>query len=130
MTVDAPGELRIVVVVALEIDVFCRRAAEKAPVEELMSMPFTFTSSAAAELVTTSITSPGPPDFVVAAYQRMKPQVWYADGQHRGYIRLELTREQLSADLVALDDVRRADSGAKILARYAIDSGTPGLRSL
>jgi alkaline phosphatase D len=82
------------------------------------------------ELVTTSITSPGPPDFVVAAYQRMKPQVWYADGDHRGYIRLELTRRELSADLVAVDDARRADSGAKVLARYAIESGKPGLRPL
>lgn len=82
------------------------------------------------ELVTSSITSPGPPEFVVAAYQRMKPQVWYADGDHRGYIRLDLTRDQLLADLVAVDDARRADSGAKILARYAIDAGRPGLRPL
>lgn len=87
-------------------------------------------SVAFSELVTTSITSNGPPDFVVAAYQRMKPQVWYADGEHRGYVRLDLTRNRLTADLVGLDDVRRADSGARVLARFAIDDGQPGLHPL
>ncbi len=80
------------------------------------------------ELVTSSITSPGPPDFVVAAYERMKPQVWYADGEHRGYLRIDVTPNRLHADLVAVDDVRRADSACHVLASFEIEAGTPGLR--
>lgn len=80
------------------------------------------------EIVTSSITSKGPPDFVVEAYQRMKPQVWYADGNHRGYVRMNLNRTQLRADLVALDDVRRANSGARVLTGFVIEDGRPGLQ--
>jgi phosphodiesterase/alkaline phosphatase D-like protein len=49
-----------------------------------------------------------------------------ADSEHRGYSRLDITRERLQADLIAMDTVRTAKSTSKVLQSYVVASGKPG----
>ena len=54
------------------------------------------------------------------------PHIRLADGRRRGYLRLTLSRDRLEADLMALDDVRRPDSGIGRLAGFVVEAGRPG----
>jgi alkaline phosphatase D len=81
----------------------------------------------AAELVTTSISSPGPPQAIVDTWRAENPNVHLARSDLRGYTRLRVARDRLTADLVAVDDARRADSGTHVLASFEIERGRPGI---
>jgi alkaline phosphatase D len=51
------------------------------------------------EIVTPSITSPAwPPVSQLAAIQAARPHLKYVSGEHRGYVVLDVTREQVQAD--------------------------------
>jgi alkaline phosphatase D len=80
----------------------------------------------ASEFVTTSITSQAPGqdhfDWIKAA----NPHLRHVDGRQRGYLRLTLSPTRLDADLMALEDVRRADSGIGRQASFAVEAGRPG----
>ncbi len=81
----------------------------------------------AAELVTTSISSQGPPQAVVDSWLPENPNVHLARSDTRGYLRLNITRERLRADLIAVDNIERADSGTHVLAAFDIADGAPGI---
>lgn len=78
----------------------------------------------ATEFVTTSISSEGRPQ--VAEFVRENPNLAFASGEHRGYLRLTVEREQLTADLVALESALRPDSGRRVLQTYTVQNGRPG----
>ena len=82
------------------------------------------------ELVTTSISSGPPPQRVIDAYNRGdSPDIFLADGSHRGYLHLTLMPSRLEADLVGYDSVREPQASApRSLARFTLEDGQRGLR--
>jgi len=81
----------------------------------------------ATELVTTSISSQGTAQTSLDKWQRENPNVRLARGDYRGYMRLAVEPERLRADLVAVDDVTRADSPTHVLASFDVENGKPGV---
>jgi hypothetical protein len=53
--------------------------------------------------------------------------VHFGRSDRRGYIRATIAADILRADLVAVDDATRADSGTHVLASFEVESGTPGV---
>jgi len=81
----------------------------------------------ATELVTTSITSPSRPQSDFDGWLPENPNVRLARSDARGYLRLAVNRDRLHADLVAVDDVARVDSGTHVIASFDVADGTPGV---
>ncbi len=82
----------------------------------------------ASEFVATSITSRPPPEERIQVAKSEGPHIHYATGTHRGYLRLELTPERLTADLRGVDSVQSRDAGCVTLASFVVDNGHPGPR--
>jgi alkaline phosphatase D len=80
----------------------------------------------ASELVTTSITSQGIPQQTLAQWSAANPNLLYVNSERRGYLRLDMTRDVLKADLVALDSVTNPNTGARPLRSYVVEAGRPG----
>jgi len=81
------------------------------------------------ELVTTSISSGPPPKKVIEAYNREDSRdVHFADGDHRGYLRLDITPTRLRAELFGFESVRETRASAKRLAAFEVLAGERGLR--
>jgi alkaline phosphatase D len=80
----------------------------------------------ATELVTSSITSQGLPESLVKNIAT-NANISHVSSTHRGYVRIDLSRERLHADLVAMDDATQKDSGRSTLAAFAIEHGRPAL---
>jgi alkaline phosphatase D len=81
----------------------------------------------ATELVTTSISSPARPQ---ADFDRWLPEngnVRLARSEHRGYLAIDIRPERLRAELVAVDDVAKADSPTRVLATFDVENGKPGV---
>jgi alkaline phosphatase D len=83
----------------------------------------------APEFVTTSISSDALAEEYFENARRLNPNLVFASGKRRGYVRLDLTHERLKADLVAIDDVKRPDSGRQTAASYVVEAGNPVLMS-
>jgi len=81
---------------------------------------------AATEFVATSISSGGPEQSRVDEWLTENPNMRYARGDLRGYVRLTVTPETLQADMVAVDDPRRADSATHTAASFHVEDGRPG----
>jgi alkaline phosphatase D len=81
----------------------------------------------AGELVTTSITSQPIDQAKLERLKAENPNLLFANSESRGYVAIELTREALRADLIAMDTVTQETSGARILRSFASEHGKPGL---
>jgi alkaline phosphatase D len=81
----------------------------------------------ATELVTTSISSPGPPQQSFDGWLTENPNVRLARSDYRGYLHLTVRPDRLHAALVAVDDVTRADSPTHVLAGFDVVDGWPGI---
>ena len=81
----------------------------------------------ATELVTTSISSQGPPQQNVDAWLKENPNVHLARSDQRGYLRVAVRPESLRADLIAVDDAARTDSPTHVLASFDVENGRPGV---
>jgi alkaline phosphatase D len=79
----------------------------------------------ASELVATSISSQGVPQNLVDSWRAENPNLLLATGEHRGYLRLDITPERLQADLVAMSTVKQPDGTARTLQSFVIESGRP-----
>jgi alkaline phosphatase D len=55
----------------------------------------------------------------------LNPQVKFHEGRHSGYIRCDLDRDKLRADIVAIDDRLDPRSGRSVLASYEVRAGDP-----
>ena len=80
----------------------------------------------ASELVATSITSQAPGQDHFDRIKAANPHLRHADGRQRGYLRLTLSPDRVDADLMALADVRRADSKIARQAAFVVAAGRPG----
>jgi alkaline phosphatase D len=82
----------------------------------------------ATELVTSSISSAqGRPQATFELWKSENPNVHLARGDYRGYLRVAVEPERLHADLIAVDDIARADSPTHVLAAFDVESGKPGV---
>ena len=77
--------------------------------------------------MTTSITSPARPQSDFDRWLPENPNVRLARSDARGYLRLAVDAQRLHADLVAVDDVARADSGTHVLASFDVADGKAGV---
>jgi alkaline phosphatase D len=82
----------------------------------------------ATEFTTTSISSRAMPQAELDARRQENPAVLWANSERRGYLRLDLDRTRLLADLVAMESVIRADAGRSIQASFVVEAGQPGVR--
>jgi alkaline phosphatase D len=82
----------------------------------------------AGELVTTSITSEPPPESVLESHLRYNPNVRFATGLARGYLRVEVSPTLLRGDFIGMDTITQRTSGSRVLASYVQEPGTPGLQ--
>jgi alkaline phosphatase D len=81
----------------------------------------------ATELVTSSISSQGPPQQSFDTWLPENPNVRFARGGTRGYVRATIEPERLTAALVGVDDAARADSPTRVLATFEVANGHPGV---
>ncbi len=81
----------------------------------------------ATELVTTSISSQGPAQERLDGWRPKNANVLLARGDSRGYLRLTVLPDHLHADLVAVDDIKREDSGTHLLAAFDVENGRAGV---
>ena len=58
------------------------------------------------------------------------PHLKYLRGDQRGYVRASVSAGRIIAELVGVETVKLPDSGAKVLARFAVEDGKPGPRRL
>jgi alkaline phosphatase D len=79
----------------------------------------------APEFVTTSVSSDAVPEQYFDTARKLNPNLLTATGEHRGYVRLDITKERLQADLVALDTVKKPDSAQSTLVSYVVEAGKP-----
>jgi alkaline phosphatase D len=80
----------------------------------------------ASEFCGTSVTAQGPSQKSVDALLPDNPHIKLARSDHRGYVRATIAGGKFSADLIALDTVKRQDSKASVLARFVVEDGKPG----
>ena len=83
----------------------------------------------ASELVATSITSDPPPEERIQTAVSEGPHIRFATGVRRGYLRLDLTPQRLTADLRGVASVLDPDSGCETLASFVVEDGRPGPQS-
>ena len=79
------------------------------------------------ELVTSSIATS---TYDKSAVLPLNPGARFHDGLHNGYVRCELTRETLRADIVAIADREDPASGASLAASFEVRSGDLHARRL
>jgi alkaline phosphatase D len=77
----------------------------------------------APEFTATSITSEPPPEDGLRGMPGLNPNLLLITGEHRGYLRLDFTRERLKTDLVVVDDVKKPGAGRHTLASYVVEAG-------
>jgi len=80
----------------------------------------------ASEFVTTSVTSQPPPEEAIQTAAKEGAHVHFATGVHRGYVRMTLTPQALTADLRALDDAKNRDARCSTLSTWVVEDGRPG----
>ena len=82
-------------------------------------------TAVATELTTSSITSQPTPQSYLDARLAGNPRTLVTASAQRGYLRLDITPDRLTADLIAMDDVKNPDSGRSTLRSYVVEAGRP-----
>lgn len=85
---------------------------------------------ALSELVATSISASPPPEFVIDAYKTKIPDVWYASSKAHGYLQIDLSRDELKANLIAMDNVLNREATARVAGQYSIKAGKAGIKDI
>ena len=80
----------------------------------------------ASEIIGTSITSQAWAQERLAPLLADNPHMTFTDSRYRGYVRLDLSRERLGADLRAMESVQSREAGCKTLASFVVEDGRPG----
>ncbi len=82
----------------------------------------------ATEFVGTSISSHPPPHDVFVKYVAESPQVRFFDARKRGYALATVRADRLEVDFRAVSDARDPQATVSTLARFAVESGRPGVQ--
>ncbi|MBI3283496.1 MAG: alkaline phosphatase D family protein [Burkholderiales bacterium] len=83
----------------------------------------------ATEFCGTSITSSSRPQALTERYVAQNPHIKFGRSDVRGYMLLDISQKQILTRFMALDDVRRADSGISTLASFVVEDGKAGVLS-
>ena len=84
----------------------------------------------ATELVTTSISSQALPQKLLDERRPENPNVKFANSERRGYLRLDLTRERMHAELVSMESVTQRDAARFVQASFVVEDGKAGAQSV
>ena len=79
----------------------------------------------APEFVTTSVSSDALAEEYFDNARKLNPNLQVATGLHRGYVRLDVQRDRLRADLIALDTVKHPNCAARTLSSFVVENGQP-----
>jgi alkaline phosphatase D len=82
----------------------------------------------AAEFTTTSISSNGLPQKLIDERKGENPSIHFANSEHRGYLRLDVTAERLQAEMIGLEAPHDPNSVRRIVASFAVDADRPGVQ--
>jgi alkaline phosphatase D len=82
----------------------------------------------APEFVTTSVTSDAVAETYFESIRKNNPNLLTATGEHRGYVRMDITKDTLRADLISIDTVKEQNSGRSTLISYVVEAGKPALQ--
>jgi alkaline phosphatase D len=80
----------------------------------------------ATEFVGTSITSEGPPYERFLEMLPENPHVRFFDSRHRGYVAVDLTRDQMQTRFQTISDRRDPNATLSTLKRFVVESGRAG----
>ncbi|GAA4449233.1 alkaline phosphatase D family protein [Phytohabitans houttuyneae] len=83
----------------------------------------------ATEFVGTSISTNGDGEVYGPYYGpmiRYNPHIRFFDGDRRGYVRCEVRRAEMRAELRVVSTVSRRDAPESVYARFAVEDGRPG----
>lgn len=81
----------------------------------------------ASEFVTTSITSQAISQASLDARRAENPNLLFANSERRGYVLLDLSRERLRADLIAMNSVTDRTAGRLVQRSFVVESGKAGI---
>jgi alkaline phosphatase D len=84
----------------------------------------------ATELITSSVSSSSNLPLGAEAVLAQFPDVHYADGTRRGWVRNTITATSWEAEYRAVDDATRADSTISVPARFRIQPSAPGAQRI
>ena len=79
----------------------------------------------AAEFCGTSVSSHALPQEIFDGWRALNPNLLLARSDCRGYLRLDLTRDQLRTDLIAMDSVLEPHAPRHTLASFTVENGKP-----
>jgi alkaline phosphatase D len=79
----------------------------------------------ASEFVGTSITSQSMPEERIQAIVKENLHIRYASGRQRGYLRVEVTPEQLRTDLRGVSSVKVRNPSCETQAPFIVEDGRP-----
>ena len=80
------------------------------------------------ELLVTSVSSDPPPEELIQGWLPENPNIKFATGEYRGYMRVSLRPESLRASLIAMDTVTRPDARGRAIRSFVLEAGRPGLQ--
>lgn len=81
----------------------------------------------ATEVVTSCLASRNGPEALFAPAQSLNPHVRLLDNHHAGYVLLDVTPARVEIDLRAVENLADPGSGARSLARRAVEAGKAGV---
>ncbi|MGH8178079.1 MAG: alkaline phosphatase D family protein [Steroidobacter sp.] len=79
----------------------------------------------ATEFVATSISAQGLAQRSLDERRANNPNLLFANSERRGYLRLDVTRERLQADMIAVESVTNRDAGRFVQASFVVEDGRP-----
>lgn len=83
----------------------------------------------ASEFTGTSVTSdPGGPYEYFKAMLPYNPHIRYFESRYRGYARCEVTRDAWRTDFVAVENVEDPQSAVRVLQKFFVEPGKPGVQ--
>lgn len=80
----------------------------------------------ASEFTTDSVTSFGISQARLDQNRAMNPNLLFSDSRRRGYLRLDVSRETVRADLINVESITQPDAKRSLLASFAVENGKPG----
>lgn len=122
---DIVARRRLGGVVVLGGDVHAHHVADlKADADDPRS------ATVATEFCSTSIASRGPEQARLDRARAHNPHLHFARADRRGYIAFELGARRLDARLMGVVDALDPASPVEVMARYAVEAGRPGARTI
>ncbi|MGQ0512341.1 MAG: alkaline phosphatase D family protein [Betaproteobacteria bacterium] len=83
-------------------------------------------ATVASEFVCTSITSQAWAQEKLNTFMPDSPHIKLIDSRHRGYVRMEITANQVRADLRAMQSVTQPEAACGTSASFVVEDGRPG----